>query len=74
MALGGVIVALAGTIVAVVKQGWMQTQALHNERLADQRAHAEKSEELLSKILPLAEGLTSVAEDFLKKLEELENE
>ena len=74
MALGTVIVALAGTIVAVVKRGWETTQQIHEERLKDQRAHAKKSEALLSKILPLAESLAGISEDYIRRLEELDND
>ena len=49
-ALAGVIVTLAGTIVALAKHSWGAVQKANEERLKDQKACAKKNEQTLEKI------------------------
>ena len=70
-ALAGVVVTLAGTIVACVKYGFSTIQQANEERLKDQKACARKTEQTLEKILPLAEALSSVAGDMLRYMEDV---
>ena len=70
-ALAGVIVTLAGTIVALAKHSWSAVQKANDERLRDQKACAKKNENTLEKILPLAEALSSVAADMMRYMEDV---
>ena len=70
-ALAGVIVTLAGTIVALAKHSWSAVQKANDERLRDQKACAKKNENTLEKILPLAEALSSVAADMMRHMEDV---
>ena len=70
-ALAGVIVTLAGTIVALAKHSWSAVQKANDERLKDQKSCAKKNESTLEKILPLAEALSSVAGDMMRYMEDV---
>jgi len=70
IALGGVVTALAASLVAVVKYGFAQIQRVHDQLLKEQKASSKKVEGILERVLPLAESITSVADAMMKRLEE----